>query len=98
MISRCKITVKSTRAQSPIHGISHTLDMVYVNEKPLIRPTLGISAAITNRHFDLLFRLYTSHITLSVHYKVPIPLPSAGISDGDDGETWVTADGCTSLL
>ena len=46
MISRCKITVKSTRAQSPIHGISHTLDMVYVNEKPLIRPTLGMSAAI----------------------------------------------------
>ena len=85
-------------AQSPDYGISHTHDMVYINEKPLTHPTLGISAAITNRHFDLLFRLYTSHITLSVHYKVPIPLPSAGISDGDDGETWVTADGCTSLL
>jgi hypothetical protein len=32
--------------QSPIHGISHTHDMVYVNEKPPTHPTLGISAAI----------------------------------------------------
>ena len=32
-------------AQSPDYGISHTLDMVYVNEKPLTHPTLGISAA-----------------------------------------------------
>ena len=59
--------------QSPIHGISHTHDMVYVNEKPLTRPILGISAAIINRYFDLsLVRLLVEFLDFEQHFPISI--------------------------
>jgi hypothetical protein len=57
MISRCKISWYFARRQSLIHGISHTHDMVYVNEKPLKHPIPGISAAIT-KAFTVAFQLH----------------------------------------
>ena len=42
--------------------------MVYVNEKPLIRPTLGISAAITYRYLDLSVFLLLIYVFEIKHY------------------------------